>query len=247
MTKAPYPDDFEWDQINEIIDQGMRRSERYKKLKKAGMPEEEIRKIFKTSVPMKLFSWDGEIDTILSPRDSIKYNKFFIHSGMMSMDPKTGYVKAYVGGINYKYFQYDHVKVGRRQVGSTFKPFLYSLAIQEGYSPCYEVPNVPVVFDKKRWGLENDWIPKNSGDEFNNMSITLKFGLANSINTITAYIMKQLGPHAVVDLAKKIGIQSEILAVPLFVWGRLICRFMKWWELIQLLLTKGLDRANFYK
>ena len=212
--KAPYPEDFEWEQINEIIDQGMRRSDRYKKLKKAGKTEEEIRNIFKIKVPMKLFSWGGEIDTVLSPRDSIKYNKFFIHSGMMSMDPKTGFVKAYVGGINYKYFQYDHVKVGRRQVGSTFKPFLYSLAIQEGYSPCYEVPNVPVVFDKQRWGLENDWIPKNSGDEFNNMSITLKFGLANSINTITAYIMKQLGPHAVVDLAKKIGIQSEILAVP---------------------------------
>ena len=135
-TKAPYPDDFEWEQINAIIDQGMKRSERYIKLKKAGKSENEIKKIFNTKVPMILFSWDGEIDTILSPRDSIKYNKFFIHSGMMSMDPKTGHVKAYVGGINYKHFQYDHVKVGRRQVGSTFKPFLYALAVQEGYSPC---------------------------------------------------------------------------------------------------------------
>ena len=130
------------------------------------------------------------------------------------MEPKTGHVKAYVGGINYKNFKYDHVKLGKRQVGSTFKPFLYALAIQEGYSPCYEVPNIPVVFDKKRWGLEKDWIPKNSGDEFKDMLLTLKFGMANSINTITAYIMKQLGPHAVVDLAKKIGIQSKILAVP---------------------------------
>ena len=101
---------------------------------------------------MTLFSWDGEIDTLLSPRDSIKYNKFFIHSGMMSMDPKTGHVKAYVGGINYKHFKYDHVKIGKRQVGSTFKPFLYSLAMQEGYTPCSEVSNVPVVFDKTRWG-----------------------------------------------------------------------------------------------
>lgn len=213
-TKAPYPDDFEWEQINEIIDQGMRRSERYRKLKKAGKSKNEIKEIFKKKVPMTLFSWDGEIDTVLSPRDSIKYNKFFIHSGMMSMDPKTGFVKAYVGGINYKHFKYDHVKVGKRQVGSTFKPFLYSLAVQEGYSPCYEIPNVPVVFDKKRWGLEKDWVPKNSGDEFDELSLTLKFGLANSINTITAYIMKQFGPHAVVDLAKKIGIQSKILAVP---------------------------------
>jgi len=192
----------------------MKRSERYKKLKKFGKSESEIRSIFNTKVQMKLFSWDGEIDTILSPRDSIKYNKFFIHSGMMSMNPNNGHIKAYVGGINYKHFKYDHVKVGKRQVGSTFKPFLYSLAIQEGYMPCYEVPNVPVVFDKNRWGLEKDWAPKNSGDEFDNLSISLKFGLANSINTITAYIMKQLGPYALVDLAKKIGIQSELLAVP---------------------------------
>ena len=192
----------------------MKRSERYRKLKKAGKLESEIKQIFKIKVPMTLFSWSGEIDTVLSPRDSIKYNKYFIHSGMMSMDPKTGFVKAYVGGINYKNFKYDHVKVGKRQVGSTFKPFLYSLAIQEGYSPCYKIPNVPVVFDKERWGLAKDWAPKNSGDDFDEMNITLKFGLANSINTITAYIMKQFGPHAVVDLAKKIGIQSEILAVP---------------------------------
>ena len=213
-TKAPYPDDFEWEQIDEIIDQGMRRSERYRKLKKAGKSIKVIKSIFKKKVQMTLFSWDGEIDTLLSPKDSIKYNKFFIHSGMMSMDPKTGHVKAYVGGINYKHFKYDHVKIGKRQVGSTFKPFLYSLAMQEGYTPCSEVSNVPVVFDKKRWRLEKDWVPKNSGDEFDEMSLTLKFGLANSINTVTAYIMKQFGPHAVVDLAKKIGIHSKILAVP---------------------------------
>ena len=212
--KAPYPKEFEWEQINAIIDQAMRRSERYIRLKKQGKSQEEIEKIFNTKVHMKLFSWSGEIDTVLSPRDSIKYNKFFIHSGMMSMDPQTGFVKAYVGGINYKHFKYDHVKKGKRQVGSTFKPFLYALAIQEGYSPCYQIPNIPVIFDKERWRLEKDWIPKNSGEEFENMLITLKFGMANSINTITAYIMKQLGPYAVVDLARKIGIQSEILAVP---------------------------------
>ncbi len=213
-TKAPYPDDFEWEQINDIIDQGMRRSDRYKKLKKRGKNESEIKVVFKKPVSMTLFSWNGEIDTVLSPRDSIWYNKYFIHSGMMSMDPLTGHVKAYVGGINYKHFKYDHVVHGKRQVGSTFKPFLYSLAIQEGYSPCYKVPNVPVVFDKNRWGLEKDWAPKNSGNEFDELSLTLKFGLANSINSITAYIMKQFGPQAVVDLAKKIGIKSKILAVP---------------------------------
>ena len=213
-TKAPYPDDFEWEQINDIIDQGMRRSERYKKLKKQGKSEGEIRKVFNTKTKMTIFSWSGDIDTTMSPRDSIKYNKFFIHCGMMSMEPGTGHVKAYVGGINHKYFKYDHVTKGRRQVGSTFKPFLYSLAIQEGYSPCFTIPNVPVFFDKKRWGLEKDWAPKNSGDEFNGLPLTLKFGLANSINTITAYIMRDFGPDAVVDLAKKIGIRSKILAVP---------------------------------
>ncbi|MDC0204862.1 transglycosylase domain-containing protein, partial [Flavobacteriales bacterium] len=213
-TNAPYPEEFSDSLINAIIDQGMRRSERHRKLKKAGKSNEEIKRIFKKKVPMVLFSWRGEIDTVLSPRDSIWYNKYFLHSGMMSMDPKTGFVKAYVGGINYKHFKYDHVKVGKRQVGSTFKPFLYSLALQEGYSPCYEIPNVPVVFDKDRWGLEKDWAPKNSGDEFDELSLTLKFGLANSINSVTAYIMKQFGPQAVVDLAKKIGIKSKILAVP---------------------------------
>ncbi len=211
---APYPEDFNDSLIKVIMEQAVRRSERYKKLKKAGFEEEKIEEIFNTKVPMNLFSWDGEIDTLLSPYDSIRYNKFFIHSGIMSMNPKTGDVKAYVGGINHKYFKYDHVKRGKRQVGSTFKPFLYALAIQEGYSPCYKIPNIPVVFDKKRWGLENDWIPKNSGDEFANQTLTLKFGLANSINTVTAFIMKQLGPYAVVDLAKKIGITSKILPVP---------------------------------
>ncbi len=213
-ANAPFPEDFEPEQIKQIMDMAIKRSVRYKRLKSIGKSKDEIEKIFNTKTEMKLFSWDGEIDTILTPKDSIKYNKFFIHSGMMSMDPKTGHVKAYVGGINYRHFKYDHVKVGKRQVGSTFKPFLYALAIQEGYSPCYEVPNIPVVFDKKRWGLDKDWVPKNSGDEFENKLLTLKFGMANSINTITAYIMKQLGPYAVVDLAKKIGVQSKILAVP---------------------------------
>ena len=213
-AKAPYPNDFKWEKINAIIDQGMKRSERYLKLKKEGKSLEEIKAIFNKKVSMTVFSWNGEIDTILSPRDSIKYHKFFIHSGMMSMNPKTGHVKAYVGGINYKYFKYDHVKVGKRQVGSTFKPFLYALAMQEGYSPCYEVLNVPVVFNKEKWRLPKDWVPKNSGNEFDEMQITLKFGLANSINTVTAYIMKQFGPHAVVDLAKKMGIESDLPAIP---------------------------------
>ena len=212
---APFPEDFEPEQIEEIIDQAMRRSVRHKRLKGQGKTKGEIKNIFNTKVEMSLFSWNGRIDTVLSPRDSLLYSKYFLHSGLMSMEPSTGFVKAYVGGINYENFQYDHVTSGKRQVGSTFKPFLYSLAIQEGYSPCYQVPNVPVVFDKYKWHLEKDWSPKNSGgEELEGLTLTLKYGLANSINTVTAYIMKQFGPHAVVDLAKKIGIKSKILAVP---------------------------------
>jgi penicillin-binding protein 1A len=131
------------------------------------------------------------------------------------MDPNTGHVKAYVGGINYKHFKYDHVKVGKRQVGSTFKPFLYALALQEGYSPCYEVPNVPVVFEKEQWGLpDKDWVPRNSDNKYEGLIMNLKFGLANSVNTITAYIMKQFGPHSVLDLAKKMGVTSNLSPVP---------------------------------
>ena len=213
-AKAPYPNNFKWKKIDALIDQGMKRSERYINLKKEGKSLEEIKAIFNKKVSMTLFSWDGEIDTILSPRDSIKYHKFFIHSGMMSMDPKTGHVKAYVGGINYKYFKYDHVKIGKRQVGSTFKPFVYALAMQVGYSPCHKVLNVPIIFDKERWNIGKDWVPKNSGNQFDELYLTLKFGLANSINTVTAYIMHQFGPHAVVNLAKKMGIESDLPAIP---------------------------------
>ena len=215
QPNAPFPEDFEPEQIELLLSQSMKRSDRYKRLKSYGVDEDKIKEIFNKKVPMSLFSWNGRIDTTLSPMDSLLYSKYFIHSGMMSMEPGSGHVKAYVGGINYENFQYDHVTQGKRQVGSTFKPFLYSLAIQEGYSPCYEVPNVPVVFDKYKWRLEKDWVPKNSGGEdLEGLTLTLKYGLANSINTITAYIMKQFGPHAVVDLARKIGIQSKILAVP---------------------------------
>jgi penicillin-binding protein 1A len=215
QPNAPFPEDFEPEQIELLLSQSMKRSDRYKRLKSYGVDKDKIKEIFNKKVPMSLFSWNGRIDTTLSPMDSLLYSKYFIHSGMMSMEPGTGHVKAYVGGINYENFQYDHVTQGKRQVGSTFKPFLYSLAIQEGYSPCYEVPNVPVVFDKYKWRLEKDWVPKNSGGEdLEGLTLTLKYGLANSINTITAYIMKQFGPHAVVDLARKIGIQSKILAVP---------------------------------
>jgi penicillin-binding protein 1A len=245
-TNAPFPEDFEPEQIDEIIDMAMRRSVRYKRLKSQGKTIDQIRKVFNTKTEMKLFSWNGKIDTVLSPRDSLVYSKYFLHSGLMSMQPQTGHVKAYVGGINYENFQYDHVTSGKRQVGSTFKPFLYSLAIQEGYDPCFQVPNVPVVFDKYKWRLEKDWTPKNSGsEELEGLTLSLKYGLANSINTVTAYIMKQFGPYAVVDLAKKIGVKSKILAVPSLCLGLLIFLFMKWLELTQLFQTKEFGLSLF--
>ena len=211
---APFPEDFDTLQFELVMNQAIKRSERYKKMKASGKSNEEIETAFKTKVKTKLFSWNGVIDSLISPFDSILYNKFFIHCGMMSMDPKTGFIKSYVGGIDHRFFKYDHVIKGKRQVGSTFKPFLYALAVQEGYSACKKVPNVPVVFDKNIWKLDRDWAPKNSGNEYEGLPLTMKFGLANSINSMTAYIMKQFGPYAVVDLARKMGVKSKILAVP---------------------------------
>ncbi len=180
--------------------------------------EEEIEKAFNTPVPMKVFSWKGEIDTVMTPMDSIRYYKGFLQSGLMAMDPHTGQIKAWVGGIDYKYFRYDHVKQGKRQVGSTFKPFVYSVAIQNGLDPCYEVPNLLTTFKKGEWGLLKDWTPKNSEGSYGQM-VTLRYGLANSLNTVTAWVMKQFGPPAVIDMARRMGITSRLDTVPALALG----------------------------
>jgi len=169
---------------------------------------------FKQPVDMTIFSWDGEIDTVLSPLDSTRYYKHFLQSGLMSMDPRTGFVRAWVGGINYKHFKYDNVKQGARQVGSTFKPFVYALAIQEGWSPCEKVLNIPITFDKERWGLPQDWTPKNSDDKFDGQELSLRKALANSVNFVTAFVMKKFGPQSVIDLVRKMGITSHIDPYP---------------------------------
>lgn len=180
--------------------------------------EDEIMKSFDVPVPMKVFSWKGDIDTVLSPRDSIRYYKSFLQAGMMSMEPQSGYIRAWVGGIDYDNFAYDHVRQGKRQVGSTFKPFVYAAAIEAGYSPCYEVSNVPYVFKKGTFGLLKDWIPKNSDNKYG-YNVTLKYGLANSMNTITAWVMKQFGPEAAVKMARDLGITSDLEAVPSLALG----------------------------
>jgi penicillin-binding protein 1A len=175
--------------------------------------EDSINAIFNTPTEMSVFSWKGEVDTTMSPMDSIKYYKSFLQSGVLSMDPHTGNIKAWVGGIDYNNFKFDHVKLAKRQIGSTIKPFLYSLAIQKGYSPCYEIPNVDVTIHAGNWGLLKDWTPKTDGFNFYGM-VSLKYGLANSMNNVTAWIMKQFGPNVLVDFVKEIGIHSPWDPVP---------------------------------
>lgn len=180
--------------------------------------EEEIMESFETPTEMEVFSWKGYIDTVMTPMDSIRYFKSFLQAGLMSMDPHTGYIKAWVGGIDYDNFAYDHVRQGKRQVGSTFKPFLYAAAIQEGELPCRVVPNVKVTFPKGKYGLQKDWTPKNSDGKYG-FNVTLKYGLANSMNTISAFLMKQYGPEAVINVAKNLGITSELPVKPSLALG----------------------------
>ena len=213
---APFAWNVNKEEIASILRQGMKRSERYRVLKKAGMTEPEISENFEKKIDMTIFTWKGQKDTLMSPKDSIRYYKGFLQSGFMSMEPQTGYVKAWVGGINHKFFQYDHVQIGHaRQVGSTFKPFIYALAIQEGYSPCYRIPNVPttIVYDGK------EWTPKNSDNKKNGRMMTLQQALANSVNYITAYLMKQFGPQATVDLCRRMGVVAPIDPVPAICLG----------------------------
>ena len=199
--------------VEKLMRISMKRSERYMNMKEAGFKEEEIAREFNKKIKMRVFSWKGkgEFDTLMSPMDSMRYYKYFLQTGLMSMDPSTGYVKAWVGGINYKHFKYDHVKTGRRQVGSTFKPFVYAVAMQEGYSPCFRVPNIPVSFVQEDG---TTWSPSNADDKHNGEMVSLKFALANSINYISAWVIKQFRPQTVVDLVKKMGITSEIEPVP---------------------------------
>ncbi len=173
--------------------------------------EEDIPAIFDTPVPMRVFTWHGEVDTMMSPMDSIRYYKSFLQSGLLSLDPGTGFVKAWVGGIDFKHFQYDHVEQARRQVGSTFKPFVYATAIREGMDPCRELPNQRVCFDMPPG--QPEWCPQNSDGVYGGM-VTLEFALANSMNTITAWIMKQYGPQSVTVLARHMGVKSHLDPVP---------------------------------
>jgi penicillin-binding protein 1A len=196
----------------------VRESKRYKSLKASGKMEEEIIQIMKTPVKMRVFSYSkGEKDTTMSPWDSIYYYQMFLQAGFMAVDPNTGFVKAWVGGANYKYFKYDHVNMNtKRQVGSVFKPFVYAVAIdQKGFSPCHQMPNERIVFrpGNPKWKLSAPWSPQNSGMRYGG-SPTLKYALSQSLNTVTARLMYEVGPYAVIELLKNLGLDSNTKVPP---------------------------------
>ncbi|WP_121666009.1 penicillin-binding protein 1A [Mesonia aquimarina] len=199
------------EEINSIVRRAMKNSSRWKEMKAKDFSEEEIIASFDKEREMRIFSWENEtdIDTIMTPRDSIFYYKSFLNSGMMSMEPQSGEVKAWVGGINFKHFKYEHVKQARRQVGSTFKPFLYATAIDQLHlSPCYQLPNTQHTIPAGKHGVSEDWTPKNAGGEYGGM-VTLKAALANSLNTISARLMDKTGPEPVIDLLNKLGVNTS--------------------------------------
>ncbi len=214
---APFAWNVNKEQIENIMMSSMKRSDRYRSLKDSGLSKEEIYANFQKPVKMTVYSLRGDIDTVMSPWDSIRYYKSFLHTGFMAIEPSSGYVKAWVGGVNHKHFKFDHVKVGRRQVGSTFKPFVYALAIQEGLSPCYQVPNVRTCITTADG---KEWCPDNSdGDKGTGKMITLRKALAGSVNYVTAWVMKQYGPDAVINLVRRLGITAPIDPVPSIALG----------------------------
>ena len=210
-------------EIDKLMNDAMKRGERWRILKEKGKTDKEIKASFYKPTEMTVFKWkDGkasEVDTIMKPIDSMRYYKSFLHPGMMSMDPLTGHVKAWVGGMNYRHFQYDHVKQGKRQVGSTFKPFVYATAIDQLHlSPCDTLPRQQITIEANKFGNPEPWTTKNSDGRYDG-SLTLKAALANSVNTITARLMDKVGPQPVIDMAKRLGVEEDILAVPSIALG----------------------------
>lgn len=197
--------------IKKIVDRAIKNSDRWREMKAKGVDEDKILASFDIKREMRVFSWENEqdIDTTMTPRDSILYYKSFLNAGMMSMTPQTGEVKAWVGGINFKHFKYEHVKQARRQVGSTFKPFVYATAIDQLHlSPCYQLPNTIHTIPAGKHGVTEDWSPRNSGGEYGGM-VTLKNALARSLNTVTSRVIDKVGPEPVIDLLNKLGVDTK--------------------------------------
>jgi penicillin-binding protein 1A len=211
---TPFDDEVEQSMIDGIMKRARRDSDRYRRMKAAGASESEIRKSFSEKVPMTLFTWDGDrrVDTVMTPDDSIRYYKKQMRAAFMAMTPDKGEIKAYVGGTDFKAFQYDNARQSKRQIGSTIKPFLYTLAMQEGMSPCDQVANVPQTFIISE---DKIWTPESTDrDEYIGNMVTLKWGLAKSSNNISAYLMKQYGPYAMVEMMRKMGVGSFLDPVP---------------------------------
>ncbi len=215
-TGAPYTKDLSKDDYEKIIDRAIKNTDRYRGLKRSGADMDSVMRVFNTPYDMTVFTWAGERDTVMTPLDSIHHYKFYLRAGMISMDPLSGHVKAYVGGPNFKHFMYDMAGKGKRQVGSTIKPFVYTLAMQEGFTPCDLVPNIAQTF---YLGGGKTWTPRNSGSARAGEMVTLKWGLANSNNNITAWVMKQFNPEAVANTIHELGIKSPMDAVPALCLG----------------------------
>ena len=238
---APFYD-LEDEQIEMIYKRAKRNSDRYKRMKKAGKSQKYIDSAFAAKTDMKVFAWNNarEIDTIMSPNDSIKYYKFFLRSGLLSIEPQTGHIKAWVGGINHKYFKYDQVNQGKRQVGSTFKPFVYATAINQlRLSPCDKYPNTPYTIPRGKFGIPEPWTPKNSGKEYGG-ELTLKEALAKSINVISARLIDMVTPANVVRLAKSAGIQNRIPEAPSIALGSVELSLMEMTSAYATFANKGL-------
>ena len=218
VSSAPFTD-LEEDQEEAIMKRAMRRSERWRKSKLAGKTNDEIEESFNIPTNMNVFTWDGDVDTLMSPIDSIRYYKHFLRAGMMSMNPKNGHVMAWVGGIDYRNFQYDHVMLSKRQIGSTFKPFLYATAIDQlKLSPCDMLPDLIHCIEPYKYGNPEPWCPTNSSDKYGGMR-TLSNALANSKNTISAQLIDKVGPRPVANLARNLGVSSNIPNVPAIALG----------------------------
>ncbi|MDG2195106.1 MAG: transglycosylase domain-containing protein [Polaribacter sp.] len=218
---APFYD-LEEEQITMILERAMKNSDRWREFKKRGVSEKKIIASFHKKRKMKVFTWKGDRDTILTPYDSIKYYKYFLHSGLLSVEPQTGHIKAWVGGINNKHFKYDHVKQGKRQVGSTFKPFVYATVINQlKLSPCAKFPISPYTIPKGKYSIPEPWTPRNSGENPLRYKgeLSLKAALAKSVNTMSARMIDMVGPKNVISLAKQAGITNRIPAGPSIALG----------------------------
>ncbi|MDO6674479.1 transglycosylase domain-containing protein [Tenacibaculum sp. 1_MG-2023] len=237
--KAPFYD-INKKEIEKIIRRAKQNSDRYKRMKAAGKSEKEIDKVFNTATDMRIFTWKGERDTVMTPYDSIRHYKYFLRSGLVSIEPQTGHIKAWVGGINHRYFKYDAVEQQKRQVGSTFKPFVYATAINQlKMSPCDKLPNTPYTIPKEKYGMPKDWTPKNAGGKYGG-ELTLKEALAKSVNVITAQLIDKVSPINVVRLAESSGITSKLEANPSIALGAIDLSLLEMVSAYSTFANKGL-------